>query len=98
MLKMIKACQGADYYGFPRLPFFRLLRNITEKFEPKVTNAGGHMKWTMEAVLLMQKVTEDFMTSTFGDAASAANHRDRITVVPKDFEFVCRMRAPCTWT
>ncbi|CAK9212952.1 unnamed protein product, partial [Sphagnum troendelagicum] len=69
-----------------RLPFARLVKEITAQYSDVVT------RWTAEALTALQEATEDYMVHLFEDTNLCAIHAKRVTIMPKDLQLARRLR------
>lgn len=74
-----------------RLPFMRLIRDITLRAGTNV------MRWQANAVNAIQEATEAFLVQYFEDANCCAIHAKRVTIMPKDLHLVKRLRGLKDW-
>ncbi|MCO5611166.1 hypothetical protein L7F22_065416 [Adiantum nelumboides] len=68
-----------------RLPFQRAVREICEQWR-----VG--MRWTASALLCLQELAEDYIIEFFNDAYILAAHAHRLTIMPRDFDSLRRLR------
>ena len=71
--------------AIPRLPFQRLVREICEQWSPNI-------RWTASGLLCLQEVAEDWLVAFFEDSYLLAAHAHRLTIFPRDFEVLRRIR------
>ena len=71
--------------AIPRLPFQRLVREICEQWSP-------NLRWTASGLLCLQEVAEDWLVAFFEDSYLLAAHAHRLTIFPRDFEVLRRIR------
>jgi histone H3/H4 len=85
-LREIRKYQRSTGLLIPRAPFRRLCREISG-------NTPQHFdRWTPNALESIQEAAEAFLVGFFEDAVCCAIHRKCITVIPKDFNLVKRLR------
>lgn len=72
----------------PRLPFVRLVRDIVGEDE----KGNAYIRISQLAFDALQEATEDFLVHIFEDANLAAIHVKRVTIKPKDIQFVLRVK------
>ncbi|MCO5551380.1 hypothetical protein L7F22_004882 [Adiantum nelumboides] len=75
--------------AIPRLPFQRLVREICEQRSPNI-------RWTASRLLCLQEVVEDWLVEFFEDSYLLAAFAHRLTIFPKDFEVLRRLRYRAT--
>jgi histone H3/H4 len=68
-----------------RLPFQRLVKEITQDFKTD-------LRFQSTAILALQEAAEAYIVSVFEDANLCAIHAKRVTVMPKDMELARRIR------
>ena len=69
-----------------RLPFERAVREICERW-----GVIG-MRWIESALMCLQEITEDYMIEFFEDAYLLVGHAHRLTIQPRDFDILHRVR------
>lgn len=84
-LKEIKKLQKSTELLVPKLPFQRLVREVTQDFM-----AGA--KFQSSALGALQEAAEARMVSLFEDANACAVHGKRVTVMPKDLHLARQIR------
>lgn len=77
--------KNSDCLAFPKLPFSRLIREVAQDFNPDLRFQEGVFD-------LLQLACEDYLVKLSAAANLAAIHADRETLMPKDFQFVVRVR------
>ena len=87
-LREIKYYQKTTEFLIRRLPFARLVREITGVFAPEP------MRWTAEAIEALQESVEAFFVALFHDVNLCAIHAKRVTIMPKDMQLARRIRGP----
>ena len=73
-LREIRKYQKSTDLLIRRLPFARLVREITAMFSPDT------MRYSAEAIMALQDATEDFMVHLFEDTNLCAIHAKRVTI------------------
>ena len=68
-----------------KLPFQRLIREIAQDEKPD-------LRFTSDAIFALQEASEVFLMNLMEDANLCTIHRNRITIHPKDYALVMRMR------
>ncbi|KAJ6501106.1 histone-fold-containing protein [Mycena vitilis] len=84
-LREIRRYQTTTDLLIRKAPFQRLVRELTESFRVD-------MKFQSSALLALQEASEAYLVSFFEDALAAAVHGKRVTIQPKDFALVRRLR------
>ena len=87
-LREIRKYQKSTNLLLRKLPFARLVKEITSQFNP------DGMRWTAEALGAMQEASEDFLVHLFEDTNLCAIHAKRVTIMPKDLQLARRIRGP----
>lgn len=59
---------------------------------PQYQNGAGVKMWQSQALMALQEAAEAYLTGYFEDANQCALHAKRVTVMPKDFQLVQRLR------
>jgi histone H3/H4 len=84
-VKQVRAAQKrAECTNIPRAVFDRIVRYNMEE--------APDMRWTADAMAVLQVATEAYMAGLFEDANLCAIHAKRITVQPKDIQLARRIR------
>ena len=79
-----------------RLPFTRLVRDISIKFSG-VTEAGEpKLQWHIDALTALQEATEAYMVELFADATHCTEHAKRVTLFIQDVQLVRKLRGHTT--
>ena len=84
-LREIRKYQRSTDLLIRKLPFMRLVREITQDYSTQ-------MRWTKEAVVALQEASESYIVGIFEDSNLACIHRNRITIAPKDVQLARRIR------
>eukprot|EP00960_Hanusia_phi_P075105 768373-Hanusia_phi.AAC.22 len=84
-LREIRRYQKGTELLLRKLPFQRLVKEITEKVKPG-------MRYQTHAVMAIQEASEAFLTRLFEDANLCAIHAKRVTIYPKDMLLAQRIR------
>ena len=71
-----------------KLPFARLVREITNQLAPEP------FRWTHEAFEALQEATEDFIIHLLEDCNLCAIHAKRVTIMRNDMQLARRIRGP----
>lgn len=85
-LRDIRKYQRSVDLLIPKLPFQRLVREITQQWHPQ------NLRFRTEAILALQEATEAYLVTMFEDANLCAIHAKRVTVMPKDMQLARRIR------
>lgn len=85
-MREIRKLQTTIEMVIPRLPFQRLVREITQNVTSGPTAAD---RWTPQALAAMQEAAEHFLVHHFEASMLQTAHADRITVMAKDSKAVC---------
>jgi len=87
-LKEIRKYQKSTELLIRKLPFSRLVREITTEVAPQRED----MRFQGLAMEALQTATENYMTALFEDTNLCAIHAKRVTVYPKDMQLALRIR------
>lgn len=85
VLSEIRKFQRSSDLLIHRLPFARLVKEITLKFHHS-------LQWQNIALEALQHASEDFLIGLLEDANLSALHAKRITIMPKDIRLARRIR------
>ena len=88
-LREIRAYQRSYNLLIPRLPFQRLVREITQSLSRV---RGAEIRYQSAALYAMQEATEAYLVQLFEDCVLCAIHAKRVTVMPKDMNLARRIR------
>jgi len=80
-----------NYLSFSRVGFARLVREIQNRYSEEP------FRWSAEALLLFQKVAEEYLMYLYADAYLATHHRRCVTLNAEDLRLVRRLRQPHCW-
>ncbi|VWU52686.1 histone H3-like centromeric protein CSE4 [Hepatocystis sp. ex Piliocolobus tephrosceles] len=87
-LKEIRAYQAATQLLIPKIPFVRVVKEITKLYElPE-----QQFRYTPEALLALQTAAEAYIVSLYEDAYLCSLHAKRVTLMPKDIHLARRIR------
>jgi len=78
-MAQIKRVQKSTSLLFRRIPFARLVREITQDFKDQ-------FKYERAAIEALQICTETYLVGLCEDANISAIHAKRITVMPRDIQ------------
>ena len=84
-LKDIRHFQGGTALLIQKLPFQRLVREITQDFKTD-------LRLQSAAILCLQEAAEAYIVRLFDDANLCAIHARRVTIMPKDIFLARRIR------
>ena len=70
-----------------KLPFQRVVREVTQNL-----GAIDDLRFTPGAIFALQEASEVFLVNLMEDANLCTIHCGRITITPKDYHLVMRMR------
>ena len=84
-LKDIRHFQGSTALLIRKLPFQRVVREITQDYKTD-------LRFQLAAVLCLQEATEAYLVKLFDDANLCAIHTRRVTIMPKDIQLARRIR------
>ena len=84
-LKEIRTYQKSTELLIRKLPFQRLVREITQDFKTDI-------RFQSTAILAMQEAAEAYLVGLFEDTNLCAIHAKRVTVMPKDMQLARRIR------
>jgi len=86
-LMEIRALQRSTALCLRRLPFARLVREITERFTPP----GQVYRYQASALMALQEAIEAALVRLFEDANLCAIHAKRVTIFPRDIQLARRI-------
>jgi histone H3 len=84
-LREIRRYQKSTDLLLRKLPFQRLVREITEQFFPNA-------RFQSTAILALQEAAEAYLVGLFEDTNLCAIHAKRVTIMPKDMQLARRIR------
>ena len=90
-LREIRKYQKTTELLIRKLPFHRLVREVTEKV------AGYHLRYTTGAMEALQEDTEAYLVALFEECNLCAIHAKRVTIQPKDMSLARRIRGERTY-
>ncbi|XP_055389080.1 uncharacterized protein LOC129618338 [Condylostylus longicornis] len=93
-LQEIRKYQASTDFLIPKLPFARVVREITQRFWPR--DAG--VRYTVEALFALQTAAEAYLVGLFEDGLLCAIHAKRVTLQVKDLHLAMRIRGRGTLT
>jgi len=84
-LREIRKYQKSTELLIRKLPFQRLIREITEEIK-------SDFRFQSQAVLALQEAAEAYLVGLFEDTNLCAIHAKRVTIMPKDMQLARRLR------
>ncbi len=84
-LREIRRYQKSTELLIRKLPFQRLVREITSDFETD-------LRFQSTALLALQEASEAYLVGLFEDTNLCAIHAKRVTIMPKDMQLARRIR------
>ena len=87
-LKEIRKYQKSVELSFKKLPFSRLVREISQSLPGRPSD----FRWQRKAVEALQDASEAYITDLMGDANLCAIHAKRVTIMVKDLHLARRLR------
>lgn len=84
----------------PRRPFSRLVKELMDQTIRQFTNDDVGLRITVSALAAIQEATEEAVTLSLEMSNLAAIHAKRVTVMPRDMQFIRRvmgMMDPSCW-
>ncbi|KXS17207.1 histone-fold-containing protein [Gonapodya prolifera JEL478] len=92
-LKEIRRYQKTTDLLIRKLPFARLVREITQNYiNSHFARPGIGMRWQSNAILALQEAAEAYLVHLFEDANLCAIHAKRVTIMQKDIHLARRLR------
>ena len=85
VLMEIRQYQKSVEFFIRKLPFQRLVREIVQEF-------NTDLRFTSDDIFALQEASEVYLVNLMEDGNLCTIHRGRITISPKDFNLVMRMR------
>ena len=86
-LMEIRHYQKSVEFLIRKLPFQRVVREVAQNL-----GAIDDLRFTPDAIFALQEASEVFLVNLMEDANLCTIHRGRITITPKDYHLVMRMR------
>jgi histone H3 len=92
VLKEIRFFQRSTHLLIPKLPFARLVREITlEYFTPPDSDP---YRFQVDALMALQEAAEAFLIRLFEDSNLCTIHAKRVTIMPRDMYLARKIRGP----
>ena len=88
-LREIRKYQKSTELMFRKLPFQRLVREITQDIKTDLS-------YQSQAILALQEASEAYLVHLFEDANICAIHAKRVTIMPRDIQLARRIRGERT--
>lgn len=92
-LRDIRRYQKTTELLIPKLPFQRLVREITQSAHTKPED----LRFTRNAIATLQEGTEAYLTDLFAASLHSAIANKRVTVMQKDLKLAQKLRGPITF-
>ena len=86
-LREIRKYQKSTDLLLRKLPFQRLVREITQDLKPH-----GDLRFQSNAIFCLQEAAEAYLVHLFEDTNLCALHAKRVTIMPKDLQLARRIR------
>lgn len=84
-LRQIRMYQKSTKMLIRKLPFQRLVREVTQEFRTDLRFQGS-------AMLAMQEAAEAYIVGVMEDTLQCAIHAKRVTIMPKDMQLARKLR------
>jgi len=91
-LKEIRKYQETTDLLIPKLPFARLVREITRDYWPAGPSGSNDFRYTVEALMALQTAAEAYLVGLFEDGLMCALHAKRVTLQVRDIQLARRIR------
>lgn len=88
-LREIRKYQKSTELLIPKMPFQRLVREITQ-------DLNSTLRMQTLSVMALQEAAEAYLTDLFNDTNLLAIHAKRVTIMPKDIQLARRLRGERT--
>lgn len=88
-LRQIRKYQGTTQLLIPRMPFQRVVREITHE------DCGRPYRFAVSAIEALHEAAEEYVVELFQDSMLCALHAKRVTVSPTDMKLARRLRRDC---
>ncbi|KAI8910032.1 histone-fold-containing protein [Powellomyces hirtus] len=93
-LREIRKYQKSTDLLLRKLPFARLVKEVSADLSTLEYANGQPPRWQSTAILAMQEAAEAFMVHLFEDANLCAIHAKRVTIMQRDIQLARRIRGP----
>lgn len=84
-LREIRKYQKSVDLVIPRMPFFRLVKEVAQSFNTT-------LRFQVSAIEAIREATEAYLTGLFEDVNLIAIHAKRVTIYAKDMQLARRLR------
>eukprot|EP00961_Rhodomonas_salina_P218366 2950674-Rhodomonas_salina.1 len=84
-LREIRKYQKSSELLIRKLPFQRLVREVSQDFKPD-------LRFQSHAIAALQEASEAYLVGIFEDTNLCAIHGKRVTIMPKDMQLARRIR------
>ena len=84
-LREIRHYQKTTELLIRKLPFSRLVREVTQDFKTD-------LRFQAQAIMALQEAAEAYLVGLFDDTNLCAIHAKRVTIMPKDIQLARRIR------
>ena len=95
-LKEIRRYQRSTELLIRKLPFQRLVREITADRDVVPPHMAGKIKFQSAAISALQESAEAYLVGLLEDSNLCAIHAKRVTIMPKDIQLARRIRGERT--
>ena len=95
-LKQIRQYQKSTELLIRKLPFQRLVREISADSEVITSPLCGKVRFQSAAIMALQEAAEAYLVGLFEDTNLCAIHAKRVTIMPKDIQLARRIRGERT--
>ena len=95
-LKQIRRYQKTTELLIRKLPFQRLVREITCDTDVIHSPLCGKVRFQSAAIMALQEASEAYLVGLFEDSNLCAIHAKRVTIMPKDIQLARRIRGERT--
>ena len=91
-LKQVRQYQKSTELLIRKLPFQRLVREITCDHDVITSPLCGKVRFQSAAIMALQEASEAYLVGLFEDSNLCAIHAKRVTIMPKDIQLTRRIR------
>lgn len=84
-LREIRTYQKSTELLIRKLPFQRLVKEVSQQYKP-------NLRFQASAVIALQEAAEAYLVGLFEDTNLCAIHAKRVTIMPKDMQLARRIR------
>ena len=95
-LKEIRRYQKTTELLIQKLPFQRLVREITSDSDVILSPLCGKVRFQSTAIMALQEASEAYLVGLFEDTNLCAIHAKQVTIMPKDIQLARRIRGERT--